>query len=136
MRLIRHIVLHCTATPQNTKVESILNHWKNVLGWKSPGYHFLIESDGRVNKLQPMNLPTNGVKGFNSNSIHISYIGGKDEDDRTSAQKESIIECINLALEYSKPYIPIIQGHRDFPNVSKACPRFNANSEYSYLRSF
>jgi N-acetylmuramoyl-L-alanine amidase len=133
-RKINYIVIHCTATPKNTTVESIQNHWKNTLKWKSPGYHFLIEANGRVNKLHPMDLPTNGVRGFNSNSIHISYIGGKYSDDRTKEQNESIIECIKLALEYSKPHIPIIQGHRDFPNVAKACPQFNANPEYQHLR--
>jgi len=27
----------------------------------------------------------------------------------------------------------IIQGHRDFPNVKKACPSFNAKEEYKNL---
>ena len=27
----------------------------------------------------------------------------------------------------------IIQGHRDFPDVKKACPSFNAKEEYKHL---
>ena len=26
----------------------------------------------------------------------------------------------------------IIQGHRDFPNVKKSCPRFDAKDEYNF----
>ena len=80
MRQINHIVLHCTATAQNTKVDSILNYWKNIKGWKNPGYHYLIEADGKTHKIQPIELPSNGVRGYNRDSIHISYIGGIDED--------------------------------------------------------
>ena len=95
----------------------------------------MIDKEGKKHYLQPFDLPTNGVKGFNSNAIHISYIGGKDIDDRTDLQKEAIIRAIKEALVYSKPHIPIIKGHRDFPNVAKSCPRFDAQIEYNYLRS-
>lgn len=134
-RKINHIVIHCTGTVQNAKVESIQKYWRENLGWKSPGYHILIQADGTMHYLQPFDKPTNGVKGWNANSIHISYIGGKDKDDRTDEQKESIIRAIKEALEYARPHIPIIQGHRDFANVSKNCPNFNAIEEYKHLRN-
>lgn len=132
-RRIDFIVIHCTATPKTTTVASIQNHWKNVLKWKSPGYHFLILPDGQTISLQPLDLPTNGVKGFNANSIHISYIGGQFEDDRTPAQKASIVKAIRAAQGYAFPNKPTIQGHRDFPNVAKSCPQFNAKTEYAQL---
>lgn len=130
-------MIHCTATPQTTTVESIKNHWANVLKWKSPGYHRLIEADGEINVLAHFDTPTNGVKGFNQESIHISYIGGvtdkgKAIDNRTEAQKAAILNCIFEALEYTKKKV-IIQGHCDFPNVNKACPSFNAKSEYEWI---
>jgi len=31
MREINNIVLHCTATSQDTKIESILKYWKVIL---------------------------------------------------------------------------------------------------------
>lgn len=132
-RRIDYIVIHCTATPKNTTVASIQNYWRNVLKWKSPGYHFLIDQSGVIHSLQHLDLPTNGVKGFNSNSIHISYIGGQHADDRTPAQRESILKAIREAQAYSLPNKPIIQGHRDFPNVAKACPQFHAKVEYAQL---
>lgn len=135
-RKINYIVVHCTATLQIANVESIQRYWAEKLGWKQPGYHVLIDATGLTHYLQTFDLPTNGVKGWNANAIHISYIGGKDYDDRTQSQKDSIVRAIKEALEYSMPHIPIIQGHRDFPNVAKACPQFNAKEEYKWLMQF
>lgn len=133
MRQINYLVVHCTATPQNTKIESIKNYWKNVLKWKGTGYHFIIEANGKIHNITPVELIANGVSGYNSNSIHISYIGGVDNknnpvDNRTLAQKQSLI----YQLQWLKRMFPKakIQGHRDFPNVKKACPCFNAITEY------
>ena len=131
-RQIDHVVIHCTATPQSTTVESIINHWKNTLNWKSVGYHFLIEQSGRIHTLASFDEITNGVKGYNSKSIHISDIGGAKVDDRTEAQKKSIIVCIERAFIYAGGKVKI-QGHRDFPNVKKECPRFDAQIEYKEL---
>jgi N-acetylmuramoyl-L-alanine amidase len=137
-RKIDYIVIHCTATSQDANVSSIQRYWKDVLKWKSPGYHILIEADGTRNYLQPFDRPANGVRGFNQNSIHISYIGGIDAqgkaiDNRTEAQKKSIITAIKSAIVWSENGNVIIQGHRDFSNVKKDCPSFNAKNEYKDL---
>ena len=136
MRDIKYIVVHCTATPQTTSVESIKQYWKTHLGWKMPGYHFMIKPDGEIIQLLEIEKISNGVKGFNSVSINISYIGGVDSenkpiDNRTPAQRRSLTDLLTkLKKEFPKA---IIQGHRDFPNVKKACPSFNAKEEYKNL---
>ena len=135
MRNITHIVVHCTATPQSTKVASIQRYWRENLKWKSPGYHFLIEANGTVHNLQPINLPSNGVAGHNANSIHVSYIGGvngqRAVDNRTDAQKTALLTILrDLKRQFPNA---IIQGHRDFPRVAKACPSFDAKKEYATL---
>jgi N-acetylmuramoyl-L-alanine amidase len=136
MREIKYIVIHCTATQPNTKKESILNYWKNTLKWKNVGYHRLIDSNGIIHELSRYEQPTNGVRGFNSESIHFSYIGGIDEkgkpkDTRTLKQKESLLYLIKQA----KQQFPdaIVQGHRDFKGVAKACPSFDAKNEYKAI---
>jgi len=132
MRDIKYIVCHCTATDQNAKVDAILNYWRTKLGWKNPGYHFLIEADGKIHNLQPLDKPSNGVRGYNANSIHISYIGGKYKDDRTEAQKSSIDAVVRtMSAMFPKA---IIQGHRDFPNVAKSCPRFDVKIEFNHYQ--
>ena len=123
MREIKYIVLHCTATPKNTTVQSIMNHWSNVLGWKSPGYHYIITPNGTEVQLADISKQTNGVKGYNKNSIHISYIGGQFADDRTPDQKRAMLELVRkFKLIYPKAQI---LGHCDFPGVTKLCPNFN-----------
>lgn len=131
MRVIKYIVLHCTATPQNTTIQSILNYWKNELKWKNPGYHFIIKATGEIVNLLPIEQVSNGVAGFNSNSIHISYVGGVDAkgralDTRTQAQIDAQIKLIR----HFKSLFPdaVIKGHRDFPNVKKECPSFDVAS--------
>lgn len=134
-RSIKFIVIHCTATQQTATVANIQRYWRDSLGWKSPGYHLLIEQNGTIHRLIDFNGIANGVKGFNNHSIHISYIGGIDKagkplDNRTAAQKKAILECINEVIKWSDNKCLIIQGHRDFPNVNKACPSFDAKAEY------
>lgn len=136
MRNITHLVVHCTATPQATTVGSIMRYWRDNLGWKSPGYHYIIDPSGHVMQLQAEDKIANGVKGHNATSIHISYIGGVDasgkpSDNRTTSQKTAIAATLSiLRKRYPKA---IIQGHRDFPGVKKACPSFDAKKEYAHL---
>lgn len=136
MRQIKYIAVHCTATPQTTTVESIKQYWKTQLGWKMPGYHFIVKADGQVVNLLPIEQVSNGVKGFNSVTINVCYIGGIDNnkkptDNRTPQQKQSLLKVLKeLKQKFPKA---IIQGHSQFPNVNKACPCFDAKKEYKDL---
>jgi len=153
MRLIKRIFIHCSAGFGD--VESIKRYWKSI-GWKSPGYHRIIAEDGEVFQLAPYEQVTNGVKYYNSSSVHICYIGGVDKanvhkakDTRTEAQKEALICEIENALLYLKQFQSIaevkILGHRDIStdkNLNgkvdsweriKECPSFDAIPEYNYL---
>jgi N-acetylmuramoyl-L-alanine amidase len=127
-RTIKHIVVHCTATPTDTTIETIKNYWKHHLGWTHYGYHYIILRDGTVEHITPEYAIANGVSGYNSSSIHLSYIGGIDkqgvpQDNRTPAQKEAMF---NLIMDISNRHpLAEIKGHRDFPNVKKACPSFD-----------
>jgi N-acetylmuramoyl-L-alanine amidase len=136
MRTITHIVVHCSATGQDAKVEAIQRYWKQNLGWKSPGYHYIIEADGKETQLLTIAQPSNGVKGWNKSIINICYIGGVDKlgkpiDNRTDAQKRQLMTRLK-ALKTMFPNA-VIQGHKDFPNVAKACPCFDAKSEYKNI---
>ena len=136
MRTITHIVVHCSATGQDAKVEAIQRYWKEKLGWKQVGYHYIIEADGKETQLLTIAQPSNGVKGWNKSIINICYIGGVDKlgkpiDNRTDAQKRQLMTRLK-ALKTMFPNA-IIQGHKDFPNVAKACPCFNAKAEYKNI---
>lgn len=113
-RPIKRIILHCTGTTQNATVEGIKRYWRNVLGWKNAGgYSYIIGVNGERNILHNLSQITNGVRGFNKTSVHIAYIGGRDGDDRTLAQKR---EMKKLIQELRNPSIlgPVpVFGHRD-----------------------
>ena len=127
-RNIEYIVIHCTATPADASIEAIKKYWKEKLLWNQPGYHYIILRDGSVAQLQDENKISNGVLGNNASSIHIAYIGGidkdgKPKDNRSESQKFAMFsKIVELTERYPKAQV---LGHRDFPNVKKACPSFD-----------
>lgn len=145
MRQIKYIVVHCTATSQSASVASILNGWKQ-LGWKNPGYHFLVEQSGAHHILLPVDQVSNGVKGYNSVSINIAYIGGIDTDGKpkdtlNSNQRWKIQQIIDGLLVHF-PNAKVL-GHRDLsPDTNrngkiepcewlKACPCFDTRTKFN-----
>ena len=134
MRDIEYIVIHCSANMPSMDVPiERVKKWHLDRGWSDIGYHYYITRDGEIHKGR--NLSTIGahVRGYNKNSIGICYEGGinesgEPEDNRTIAQKKSLLKVVEiLKFVFSGA---IAQGHRDFPNVKKACPSFDAKSEY------
>jgi N-acetylmuramoyl-L-alanine amidase len=135
-RTIKYLVVHCTATPPEAKVENIVRYWKEQKGWKNPGYHYIIRRNGEIVQLLSEDLVANGVKNYNQPSIHISYIGGIDSnnkpfDNRTQEQQRALyLKLRELAARYP---LAEIKGHRDFPGVTKACPSFDVKA---WLRNY
>lgn len=162
-RKINHIVIHCTAG--HTPAERVQNFFLRPVseggrGWKTGGYHIIIEKDGEIKQIYPFSRVTNGVVGYNQNSIHIAYVGGVEEDDvtrakdtRTEIQKDAIEIAIHQAIRWIEAQgqdvtegIGIV-GHRDFsPDKNgsgviepweriKACPSFDVIEEYGWYSS-
>jgi N-acetylmuramoyl-L-alanine amidase len=136
-RKISRIVYHCTATQPEATIAGILKYWKDKLKWKSPGYHILVTADGSWTMLQDFNLPSNGVKGINQNSIHISYIGGIDragkaKDTRTDGQKAIFEACYYL---FSRK-IPKVTHHGHYEFDNKACPSFKVDKWIETIEKF
>lgn len=141
-RQITHIFVHCTATLPTASVESIQQGWRSI-GWKNPGYHYIIKADGTIVSLQPEDKASNGVKGYNAHAIHVAYIGGLRmlngtkiyEDTRTLEQMAGLRQILReLRGRYPKA---IILGHRSVwgeytpEKWQKLCPCFNAIKAYA-----
>jgi N-acetylmuramoyl-L-alanine amidase len=132
LRNIRYIVVHCTATPVNTTVESIKRYWKEQRGWGDvPGYHYLILRDGSIIQLLDESKNSYGVYHHNSECVSIAYLGGVDKDgqpvdNRSEVQCHAMFNKI-VALTERYPKAQVL-GHRDFPEVKKACPCFDVRS--------
>lgn len=140
MRDIKRIFVHCTAGSQKTTLKQLEQEFKNK-GWKSPGYHYVVFPDGKIEQMLDENLVSNGVAGYNSTSINVAYVGGVDSklkpiDNRTDAQKASLKQLlIDLKASYPNAHI---MGHRDIwgkdeKDWLKWCPCFDAEAEYASL---
>ena len=147
MRDIKYIAVHCTASSQHTTIKELQQEFRRK-GWKNPGYHYVVAADGAITQLLDEEKVSNGVKGFNSVSVNVAYIGGIDTnakpiDNRTNEQKASLRSLLKLL--HKKYPTAVIQGHRDFsPDLNhdgritpneyiKACPCFDAKTEYANI---
>lgn len=130
MRKIKYIAIHCTAGSQKATVNDLMAEFKRKR-WKNPGYHYVITADGKIHQLLAAEYVSNGVQGYNHCTINVAYTGGVDAelkpaDNRTEAQKGSLAKLVRLLHgRYPKA---VIQGHRDFPDVAKACPCFDVKA--------
>lgn len=131
---IKYLTIHCTATPEgrdNTAEE--VKRW-DIERFGQPSYHIVIELDGDgIRHLEDDQKGAHVAKN-NTGNIGISYVGGtttlnagaKPKDTRTDAQKARMLA---LVQKYIGRYPGIIiRGHRDWPNVAKACPSFDVTS--------
>ena len=147
MRTIKYIAVHCTASHQSMTIEGLKQEFKRK-GWVNPGYHYVVFPDGKITQLLDEDKISNGVKGFNSVSVNVAYIGGIDTngkpiDNRTEEQKQSLRSLLKML--HKKYPAAVIQGHRDFsPDLNrdgritsneyiKACPCFDAKAEYANI---
>lgn len=146
MRTIKYIIIHCSAGRQTNTAQDVINYHCRSLGWKTPGYHYIIDAQGNITNAVAEDKISNGVKAsiidadgvkVNATAINVCYIGGVDVtkqnlppiDNRTAAQK---LALINLLKTLRRRYPSVkIRGHRDFQN--KACPCFDAKTEYKDL---
>ena len=136
MRKIDLIVVHCSATrcDRSYPVETLIADHGKRFGYT--GYHYYVTRDGRLYQTRHENLVGAHAKGYNKHSIGVCYEGGlnpqgKPADTRTDKQKKTLLGLLcALKLDYPDA---VILGHRDLPDVHKACPCFNAKEEYAGL---
>jgi len=143
-RKCRYIVIHCTSAPQNQSTQEMFNYWIRVNKWTTPGYHYEIDANGVIEQFQEIDVPSNGVKGYNAEAIHVSYKGGIDYkgravDNRTEFQKKSQYLIIDR-LKYLFPNAAVL-GHRDFSTDAngngileswewiKSCPSYDVRDD-------
>lgn len=124
------IAIHCSATGSKTDVGAKdIDKWHRAKGWKCIGYHYVIRRNGTVEEGREEATIGAHVENWNANSVGICMVGGVNADDINKAENNFTPEqfaslkqlLIDLKVRYPKAKI---QGHRDFPNVKKACPSF------------
>ena len=136
MREIKKIIVHCADTPEGRDVKTAeIKRWHTEeRGWSDIGYHWVVELDGSLHAGRPEEISGAHCKGHNSSSIGICYVGGSDsegnsKDTRTEGQRDALVALIKEILD-RHPDAEVF-GHRDFS--TKACPSFDAKTEYAGL---
>ena len=135
-RRINEIIVHCTATPEGRDYTvADIRQMHKAQGWLDIGYHYLIYRDGSIHEGRNVDLVGAHCQGHNAQSIGVCYVGGvardgkTPKDTRTPAQKDALVHLLmQLVCLYPGA---TIRGHRDF--AAKACPSFDATSEYKNL---
>ena len=137
MRTVTMIIVHCSANKAGSALRMAdIDRYHRSLGWKGCGYHFVIPTDGTIEKGRPVERVGSHCCNHNRHSIGVCYIGGLASDGktpmdtRTPQQRAALRKLLEqLHREYPKA---LIVGHRDL-NPQKACPCFDAVGEYSEL---
>lgn len=135
MRNIDTIIVHCSATPEGRDVHAAqIDAAHRARGFNKIGYHYLVCLDGSIERGRADSEVGAHCLGRNATSIGVCYAGGLDAngcpaDTRTPAQRAALQALlVSLCAKY---HITAIHGHRDF--AAKACPCFDATTEYSPL---
>lgn len=151
MNKLKYLVIHATATPEGREVSAEdIRRWHTApkpqgRGWRQVGYSDIIHLNGDIQRLVDYNEDqwvqnneiTNGARGFNSVSRHVVYVGGADEnlkpkDTRTPQQHAALYSYVVQTIA-KHPDIKVL-GHKDFPDVSKACPSFDVKEWMQLMR--
>ena len=136
MREITEIIVHCTATMPGQECNAkIIERWHKERGFTSIGYHYVVLPDGTLESGRPLSNVGAHCQGHNARSVGICYVGGLDvnckpKDTRTPEQKTTL-ECVIRLLKGVFPKAKVY-GHHDF-NPGKACPCFDAKTEYANI---
>lgn len=125
------LVIHCSATRAIMDVGARdIRQWHRAKGWSDIGYHFVIRRSGRVEAGRRLDEVGAHVAGYNADSVGVCLVGGLNDDtwqpenNFTPQQWESLTALLKrLVKKY--PNAKVL-GHRDFPDVKKACPCFDA----------
>lgn len=161
MRIITLLIIHCSATLEGKDYTvADIEQWHRSRGFATIGYHYVIYRDGTIHEGRPENVVGAHCKGHNDHSIGICYIGGLanehqpkhsdslsvvssrepassckmvPRDTRTPEQKASLLTLLKQ-LKHRYPHA-IITSHHTF-DPQKACPCFDADSEYLELSNW
>lgn len=154
MTSINRIVIHCAATKNGRQLATarataaqVIDGWHKERGFKRStpwvniynnslrhiGYHFVIDTDGTVEKCRAIGETGAHAKGYNTGSIGICLVG---TDKFTRAQWDELADLVKeLSAKYPNAQIC---GHRDLsPDLNgdgvitsnewtKICPGFDA----------
>jgi len=129
-RDIKYLVIHTAGSSTSTTPASLMRFFFNERdgsGWKTGGYHWIVDRNGNGTRAYSDDVSTNGASGINSNSIHLNWIGGYSgagEPLNFNITPGQVNTLKRLVRKYTDLYPNIkVLGHNQCSN--KPCPLFN-----------
>lgn len=128
---VEFIAVHCSATGPDVDIGfKEIDRWHRDKGWVGCGYHFIIRRDGTVEPGRSLDIRGAHIEGHNHHAVGVCLVGGtsgpKLQRPQANFTDEQMVALSGLLLTLQKMFPnALIQGHRDFPGVAKACPSFN-----------
>tara|TARA_R110001583_G_scaffold103537_2_gene250818 strand:- start:1979 stop:2464 length:486 start_codon:yes stop_codon:yes gene_type:complete len=142
MAKLKYLVIHCSATYEGVDIRpEQIKEWhmgKNGRGWSRVGYSDLITIDGVLHNMHfaegtnpndqiiESSERTWGVRGINSESKHVCYVGGLDKKTKKPKNTLNNKQCDTLQTYIKHEILRhpdiLVAGHNQFS--AKACPSF------------
>lgn len=129
----KYLAIHYTGINGDVTAKSISWYHIVTLGWWAAGYHYLLNSDGRMEMIEPVEKAVNGMLWhwsrqnylINKNALQVVFetIEGNVFN---KLQEEVLIDLCQRLIKH----IPgiLIGGHREFPFQTTFCPGYDVEA--------
>ena len=137
MRKILEIIVHCTATFADQRVTvADIARWHKQRGWKTIGYHYVVDQDGNVFPGRPLEQAGAHCLDHNKNSIGVVYCGGLNaETPAPMRKKPRCLGCLQTSSSASRRLLFTATVILQRKHVRVLMPPLNTLPYENYLQS-
>lgn len=134
MREINLIVVHCSASDDGQDIgRDEIKAMHLARGFADVGYHYIIRRNGVIEIGRLEEVMGAHAEGYNAASLGVCLVGGVEADDKLRAEfnftRSQMRALEGLLIDLTKRFPKAeIRGHKDLPNVAKACPCFDVRA--------
>lgn len=127
MRTIKKIIIHCSDSEDSLDIgRKEIDEWHRLRGFLSDsgisiGYHYVVRRSGLIEVGRPVAEVGAHVKGHNSDSIGICWVGRKAP---AAKQKEELFKLVKSCMKTYNVPIDKVFGHYEF-DPGKTCPNLD-----------
>lgn len=135
-RTIKKLVWHTSDSPDTLNVRAVdIKRWHTDPapkgnGWSDIGYHFVVCRDGTIELGRDVDLIGSHVKGHNSDSIGLVWVG---RDRPTYDQRQAMWELTLQLLDTYDLQVSDVYGHKELA-AGKRCPVIDMNGFRNELK--
>ena len=123
MRKIKKIVIHCSDSQDSLDITSKdIKSWHLQRGFTDIGYHYVIRRSGVVERGRGDDEIGAHVKGHNSDSIGICWVGRKDISPEQLKSLKALVK--GLCFKYNLDPTEHVLGHYELDS-GKTCPNLD-----------